>query len=192
MADQQQSAELVAELNDLLQLDHDAMQAYTVAIENLDDEGHKTTLRMFRGDHERHISELTQLIRIYGGTPVQMPHIPSGFFKLAVQQVGRAGGDREILLAFKSNERQVRDKYQRHASEQHPPEVDDVIRRAAADEERHYTWATATLERMGVDTQTATGQAEGVFERIHGAAADMVEGVERKVMEQVEKSRRSG
>ncbi|HLL46402.1 MAG TPA: DUF2383 domain-containing protein, partial [Longimicrobiaceae bacterium] len=62
-------AELVAELNDLLQLDHDAVGAYTLAIQALPTDAHRDTLVRFREDHERHVAELTELVRRYGGAP---------------------------------------------------------------------------------------------------------------------------
>jgi hypothetical protein len=176
-------ADLIAELNDLLQLDHDAVQAYTLAIDNLEDEGLRQTLRGFRGDHERHIEELTWLIRNHGGMPMELAHIPTGFFKLAVQKAGTLGGDKGILLAYKANEGQVRDKYQRHALRpDHPEGIAEVLRGAAADEDRHYTWVVDTLTAMGVDPESATGRVEETFERVHGRTADAVEAAGRKVM----------
>src|SRR5690606_10560976 len=142
----QTEASLVAELNDLLQLDHDAVQAYGIAIEAVEDERLRETLIAFRGDHERHIDELTELIRAHGGIPIETAHIPTGMFKAAVQRAGAARGDRALMLAFKANERQVRDKYRRHADAPHPPEVRAVLARAAADEERHYAWALEVLD----------------------------------------------
>ncbi|HEX7051470.1 MAG TPA: ferritin-like domain-containing protein [Longimicrobiales bacterium] len=181
---------LIAELNDLLQLDHDAVQAYTMAIENLETEHLRSTLMQFRSDHERHITNLTDLIRSREGMPLDLAHIPTGLFKLAVQKVGTAGGDREILLAFKANERQVRDKYRRSAEAGHPTEVTQVIERNASDEERHYDWVVGVLEGMGAGEDTMVGRAEGVFERVHEATADAIEGAERKVMEGAESARR--
>ncbi len=84
---------LVADLNDLLQLDHDAVAAYDVAISKLEDRDHADQIAGFRRDHERHIRELTELIRAHGGVPIQTPHLPTGVFKLAMQGVGAAGGD---------------------------------------------------------------------------------------------------
>lgn len=193
MADQTTRAEagLIADLNDLLQLDHDAVQAYNVAIKNLSNESHRETLLRFRGDHERHIEELTRLIREHGGIPIELAHIPTGMFKLAVQKVGTMGGDREILLAFKANERQSRDKYRKFASMPHPEHVREVLERGAADEARHYAWALETLDDMGAGTDTLIGRAEGVFEQGHKVMADAVERVERRVMESAEVARRS-
>ena len=111
---------LVAELNDLLQLDHDAIGAYAIAITRLRNDGLRQTLREFKRDHERHVEALTRLIAEQGGVAVQMPHLPSGVFKLAVQGLGALGGDAELLLAFMANERQVRDKYRRAAARDFP------------------------------------------------------------------------
>ena len=85
-------AALIGELNDLLQLDHDAVGAYTLAISALRDRNLRNTLIGFRQDHERHIADLVDLIRARGGLPVRMPHFPTGLFKLLVQAAGSAGG----------------------------------------------------------------------------------------------------
>ena len=98
--DLQSETALVAELNDLLKLDHDAVHAYNLAIRALDSEEYKRQLAEFRADHERHIDELSQLIRSRDGTPMQMPHGTSSMFKLLVQAVGAAGNHRSVLLAF--------------------------------------------------------------------------------------------
>lgn len=186
----QSEASLIAELNDLLQLDHDAVQAYGIAIDCVEDERLRETLIAFRGDHERHIDELTELIRAHGGIPIEIAHIPTGMFKAAVQRAGAARGDRALMLAFKANERQVRDKYRRHADCAHPPEVHTVLARAASDEERHYAWALEVLDDLCAGTDTVIGRIEGGFERGHKALADAVEGAERRVMERVEGARR--
>jgi rubrerythrin len=181
---------LVAELNDLLQLDHDAVQAYTLAISSLENPAYKETLHQFRGDHQRHVDELTQLIRARGGIAMELPHL-TGAFKLAVQAAGAAGGDRAVLLAFKANERQVRDKYRRSARASHPADVTSVLARAADDEARHYAWVLETLEDLGYDENSVSGRAERAFEVTHKGVADAVEGVERGAMWAFEGARRT-
>lgn len=176
---------LVAELNDLLKLDHDAVQAYTLAIKGLENEEYKSRLVEFRGDHQRHIDELSQLVRSRNGTPVEMSHLSTGVFKLAVQGVAsgarRAGiaGDRAVLVAFKANERQVRDKYRRLAQETHAADVTSVLARAADDEQRHYSWVLETLEELGFEQDSVGGKAERAFEVAHQGMADALEGAER-------------
>lgn len=191
MATTRTEAALVTELNDLMQLDHDAVQAYGLAIEGLSDAQRRQALIRFRGDHERHIRELTELIRQHDGMPIHLPHIPTGPMKLAVQAAGNMGNDREVLLAFRSNERQVRDKYRRMADGSHPPDVAEVLSRAAADEERHYNWVSEQLEQMGVTADSGMGRAAEVFETGHARSADLIEGAERMVMRGAEQIRRS-
>jgi rubrerythrin len=181
---------LIADLNDLLQLDHDAVEAYTLAINLVRSDVHRERLVAFRADHKRHIEELAALIRDRRGVAVELPHPPTAPFKFAVQGVGLAGGDAAVLLAFKANERQVRDKYARYAARSYPTDVLAVIRRAADDEERHYRWVSDTLTTMGHGDRSMTGMAERVFERVHARVADAVERAERKVMEGVERVRR--
>jgi rubrerythrin len=183
-------AELVAELNDLLQLDHDAVQAYGMAIDSLGSDIYRETLIQFQGDHQRHVRELSELIRARGGVPVEMAHVPTGFFKLAVQALGAVGDDRQVLLAFKTNEGQVRDKYRRHADARHPAEVADVLRRALADEEKHYTWVASVVEQLGAGADTTLGRVQQAVEQVHGRTADAVEGAARRVMQAAEERRR--
>jgi rubrerythrin len=184
------SSELIAELNDLLQLDHDAVHAYTIAIDSLDDQSWKQSLVRYRGDHERHIQELTVHIRSLGGAPIQLPHIPTGVFKSAVQAAGKAGGDKAILLAFKSNEGQVRDKYSRAAQAGHPIETTELLSRNARDEETHYSWVSGVLESIGAGADTTVGKAEAAFEKVHGGAATAMEGAEKVAMNGMERMRR--
>jgi rubrerythrin len=184
-------AALTADLNDLLRLDHDAVQAYTLAIRLLQNPEYKRQLEEFRADHQRHIDELSQLIRSRDGVPLELPHLPSGAFKLAVQAVGGAGGDRAVLLAFKANERQVRDKYRRAARAVHPADVTSVLARGADDEARHYEWALETLSELGVTPDTMTGRAERAFEVAHARAADVMESAERQALQAAQRAGRT-
>lgn len=190
--DRVHDVQLVAELNDLLQLDHDAVTAYDVAIRSVNSDTYRETLRSFRGDHERHIAELTRLIRDRDGAPVQFPHVPSGVFKLAVQQAGRLGrGDAAVILAFKTNERQSRDKYRRLAERTTDPEIAVVLGRAAADEARHYSWALETLDELGVGPNTRAARVERIVEVAHARMGDAMETVERGAMMGAESMRRA-
>lgn len=185
------SAALIAELNDLLQLDHDALQSYSLAMHELEHSAYRETIRGYRRDHERHIEELGALVRAHGGTPIDVPH-PTGLAKLAKQALGGVGDDRRVLLAFRANERQSRDKYARAAERaaEWPADVRAVVRRAAEDEARHYDWADATLESLGERPESARGRARRVYDTVHARAADAVEAVGKRGMRGVEVARR--
>jgi hypothetical protein len=184
-------AALVAALDDLLQLDHDAVGAYTLAIGAVRDPAFRATLGTWRGDHERHIRDLSAAIRARGGVPVQLPHVGSGPFKLAVQGAAALGSDRAILLALRANERHARDKYRRAAESEWPEEVSAVVRAAADDEARHHDWVSATLEALGHDRGGVLGTAAELLEEAHVAAADLAEAAEAQVVRGAERARRT-
>jgi hypothetical protein len=143
--------EVLDGLNDLLQLDHDAIAAYDVAIAKLEDRDHADQIAGYRRDHERHVRELNELVTRLGGTPANHPHA-TGPFKTALQGLGGLAGDKGLLIAFRTNELAVRTKYDSYASKAMlwPPDVKRTIDGAALDEERHYAWVADVLQRMGV------------------------------------------
>ncbi len=176
-------AALIADLTDLLQLEHDALPAYSVAIAGLRRPDLRETLEAYREDHERHVRDLSAQIRRLGGVPLGLPHLPTGLLKLGVQMLGLPGGDRAVLLAFVSNEWQSQEKYARYAARPYPPELSALLGRHAADEARHYAWACGALEAMGCGAGTAIGQATQAFARLHGTTADAVEAFNRTALE---------
>ena len=60
------SSKLIDRLNDLLMLDHDAVDAYQLAIDRITLTDVKNRLREFQADHRRHIVDLKALIEGYG------------------------------------------------------------------------------------------------------------------------------
>jgi rubrerythrin len=179
------TTEVLDGLNDLLQLDHDAIGAYQVAIEKLEDPDQRMQITGFLSDHERHVRDLNTLIQELGGTPKNEPHA-TGPFKEALQSLGGLGGDKGVLMAFRTNELQVRTKYDNYASKAvfWPNNVKALIDRNALDEERHYRWVSETLERMGVapgegmETTAATKLREGMsrLDSARGRAGEAVSG----------------
>ena len=178
------NAALLADLTDLLQLEFDALPAYSVAIAGLRRPDLRQALESYRADHERHVHDLSAQIRRLGGVPLTLPHLPTGLLKLAVQMAGLPGGDRAVLLAFVSNEWQSQEKYARYAARPgYPPEVAALLQRHAADEARHYAWACGALEELGFGADTAVGRATQAFARFHGTTADAVEAFNRTALE---------
>src|SRR5215210_6399719 len=177
------NAALIADLTDLLQLEFDALPAYSVAIVGLRRPDLRETLTSFRADHERHAHDLSAQIRRLGGIPLALPHLPTGLLKLGVQMAGLPGGDRTVLLAFVSNEWQSQEKYARYAARPYPPELAALVQRHAADEARHYAWACGALEGLGCGADTPVGRATQAFARFHGTTADTIEALGRSALE---------
>lgn len=184
-------AVLTTQLNDLLQLDVDAVQAYAITIRQLESKLRKQTTRRYQADHRRHITELKKLIHAHGGAPMAVSHIPTGPFKLAMQAIGSFGDDRAVLLAFKTNERQSRDKYRRAATGRGlPRDVARVLKRAARDEERHYRWADKELQKLHAGRRTMVGKVVSGAEVVNARTVDIIEEAEKPIMTVVEATRR--
>ncbi len=182
----------IAELNDLLQLDRDALTSYDLAMREVQSAAYRETIRRYRRDHERHVDELSGLIRKYGGEPSETPH-PSSVDKLAMQAFGDVGGDTHVLVEFRNNERQARDKYARAAAAAAawPADVQAVVRTAASDERRHYDWVDMTVQSLGVTDDSAAGVAARAVEVFHARTHDAAEAVEKRGMRGFEGARRA-
>ena len=135
--------------------------------------------------------DLKRLIQAHGGKAIAVSHIPTGPFKLAMQAMGSAGGDRAVLLAFKTNERHGRDKYRRAAATRGSPrDVARMLKRASRDEERHYQWAEKQLQQLHAGRRTAIGTAAGVVEVANARTVDVIEEMEKPIMTVLEAARR--
>ena len=168
------SSEILDGLNDLLQLDHDAIGAYEIAIDKLQDRDHAAQIAGFKRDHERHIQELNLAIAGLGGTPRNEPHA-TGPFKQALQSLGGLAGDKGVLIAWRTNELQVRTKYDAYASKANHwgPELKRLVDRNALDEERHYDWVTGALQAMGVGTAEGLEQDAATRSREGGGSGGL-------------------
>jgi uncharacterized protein (TIGR02284 family) len=141
---------VIDDLNDLLQLDHDAIGAYETTRAQLEDEELIEVVAAFQRDHERHARDLTAFITRLGGKPKEHPHVTGPAKRALVAAAGKVGGDKAVLTSFRVNELQVRTKYEAYAAKQHyPAEVAELIRMNAQDERRHYDWVTGVLGARG-------------------------------------------
>ncbi len=60
---------LVDLLNNLIELDFDAIEAYKAAISRVDDMSDRAQLARFLEDHQRHVADLSPLVERLGGVP---------------------------------------------------------------------------------------------------------------------------
>lgn len=155
--------EIVTALNDLLQLDHDAVGAYEIAVEHLENRSWALQIESFKREHERHIRDLNDLILRLGGTPSNEPHA-SAPLKEGIQRISAAGGDRALLAAWRTNELYSMTKYESYV--QRPlawsSEARRVLERNALDEERHYRWAVTVLGERANEAGRTIGLKEGL------------------------------
>ncbi len=132
-------------LKSLMQLDIDAVHAYTQAIENIEHRAVREQLTAFRGDHERHVTDLSQCIRRLGGDPPERQRDFKGFLIQGFTAIRSLTGTEGALKAMKSNEQTTNKHYREALAVQFPPDVRSVIERNYEDEKRHLAYVDDAL-----------------------------------------------
>ncbi len=140
-------------LNHLIELDYDAIEAYKAAIERLSDASDRSELRRFHEDHERHVLDLTVVVRGMGGDAPESGDIKQ-ILTTGRVVIGGLMGDRAVLHAMKSNEDATNLAYERAAARTDLPEnVRELLEKNLLDERRHRAWFTARLEKQEATSQ---------------------------------------
>ncbi|KAA9007077.1 DUF892 family protein [Histidinibacterium aquaticum] len=127
-------------VQNLLRLEYDAIAAYDATLERLDDDGAKSAIADFRGDHTRHVDELKSIATRHG---IDVPSESDMKSLLTTGKVAMANlaGDKSVLKAMKTNEDDTVQAYRQAASNSEAdPEMKRVFEAAQADEERHRAW----------------------------------------------------
>jgi uncharacterized protein (TIGR02284 family) len=133
-------------LNALTELDFDAIEAYRVAIDKLENVGDRGQLGSFMADHQRHVTELQRLVIEYGERPAVDSDAKAILTKGKVY-LGGIFGDRAILLAMKTNEDDTNTAYERAAARDDlPSHVRAVITKNLGDERRHRAYIQSRLD----------------------------------------------
>lgn len=137
-------------LQDLIELEYDALEAYNTAIDRISEKAYKDKLEEFREDHKNHIKELTDIIGQYG---VDVPEGPSMKQWLTSGKVILANlvGDLAILRAMNSNEKDTNTAYERvNGLKDKAAGAVDFLKRAYNDEKRHKAWLESIIEEEGI------------------------------------------
>ncbi len=137
--------DVIEVLNDLIQLDRDAIAAYDQAIEACEHAHIKEMLTTFRDDHGRHVMDLSACVASLGGVPAQTRDLKGklieGFTAIASR------GDQSALLAMRGNEELSNRLYDAAMSEELTIEARAIVERNYDDERRHLAWLKDALSR---------------------------------------------
>jgi uncharacterized protein (TIGR02284 family) len=140
------SEAFLSRLNNLLMLDHDAVDAYEQAIKRMKSPVVSGRLRAFQDDHRRHIADLTACITKYGGQPQNRRDV-KGFFIKGMTALQSVMGDEMALKAMHTNERLTNRYYQDALDEvTYPADARAIVERNRADEARHLAWIEEALK----------------------------------------------
>lgn len=133
-------------VKNLLLLEHDAIAAYDQVIARLDNPAYKQQIAAFKGDHDRHVQELTQMANQLG-TDAPMEGDMKQLLTTGKVAMASIMGDGAILQAMRSNEEDTVTAYERaSAHSEAPAEMLRVFERALQDEKRHRAWMMETSQ----------------------------------------------
>lgn len=147
---------LVSKLNDLIQLDIDAVNAYEQAIKRIDIPQVAHDLEQFKGDHQRHIEELSAAVRRLGSEPPELSPDVKGYLIEGFTALRSLTGTEGALKAMRSNEKTTNKNYQKALSEDLPPEIEEIVRRGRDDERRHLLYIENALGNRVWETGVGT------------------------------------
>src|SRR6476620_5733478 len=100
----------IEELNELIRFDFDAIGAYNSAINDIKEIQIRDPLIQFRGDHERHVQNLSAIVIRLGGKPVDTAGF-KGVVRKTMINVDDLGTTEMVLKAMKSNEEVLNKTY---------------------------------------------------------------------------------
>jgi uncharacterized protein (TIGR02284 family) len=133
-------------LEDLIQLDYDAADAYQAAIDRLENSSYRTRLAEFKRDHLRHITELGDILSSMGRTPPKEGDMKALLTKGKVVIAGLMG-DEAILQAMRTNEADTNTAYERAVDFKGlQASTRSVLQHGLADERRHCEWILQQLK----------------------------------------------
>lgn len=138
---------VVALLRDLVHLDVDAIHAYEQAIKNIDVAHVRAELDRFKADHERHVSDLSAAIIDLGGQAPVIRRDFKGFFIEGMTALRAAMGTEQSLRAMLTNEKLTNREYDKAARMTLPAQVDELVQRHRADEQRHLQYIEDAIAR---------------------------------------------
>ncbi len=151
------SEKLIERLNDLLMLDHDAIEAYESAIKRMSSEYCRGKLREFQADHRRHVVDIKACVESYGGTPKDRRDV-KGFFIQGMTAIQSMGGDEPALKAMHTNERITNREYEQALQDKSLPEdVRKLVQKNRSDEARHLAWIEEALRQRYFERPPSQG-----------------------------------
>ncbi len=143
-------AEMIRNLNSLIQLDIDAVQAYDQAIKNIDDPVIRERMGDFRGDHHAHITDLSALVRRMAGTPPAYSPDFKGFLLQGFTAIRSATGTAGALKAMEINEKLTNRTYSDAIGWNWTREAKIMVERNFSDEKRHLEYIQLNLQGISL------------------------------------------
>lgn len=153
--------QVCAHLNHLVQLDVDAVCTYREALGHVTDFDVRIDLESFLNDHERHIMELSGVIRELGGSPIPVHRDFKGALLEGMTKL-RSRGTLGALRAMRMNEKLTNRSYDKASHIYMPPIAQVIVFENFEDERRHLAGISAHIARIAGKEDVTTDPRTGV------------------------------
>lgn len=137
--------EIIDRLNNLIQLDVDAVEAYDHAIKHVEYKDIKKRFGEFQDDHRAHIRNLSEMVGQMGGTPVKPKPDLKGYLMEGFTTLMSLTGAKQTLEAMRTNERKTNKEYEEAVGLEFPEEVMKLLRVNYAQEMQHLAYIEEIL-----------------------------------------------
>jgi uncharacterized protein (TIGR02284 family) len=138
--------DVIKNLNNLIQLDIDAVHAYEQALSSIDEPVVKERMASFQEDHLRHVRELSDEVRKLGGTPEEYSKDFKGYLIEGFTALRSITGTDGALKAMEQNEVLTNKRYKDAINWKVSTAAKAIIEKGAADEAMHLQFIRKTLE----------------------------------------------
>ncbi len=147
--------EIASRLKRLAQLDIDAVHAYGQAIKHIDMPDVREHCTRFQGEHERHVTDLSGIIRRLGEEPPEFSRDFKGFLLQGFTAIRGLTGTEGALKALKTGEEMTNKKYSEALSWEMPLDIVSFIQRNYEDEQRHLHYVNQAIDSRIWETAAA-------------------------------------
>jgi rubrerythrin len=130
-------SDVIERLNALIQHDLVTSRSYELALEYVDEDAVREAFETFRGDHERHIVELTRVVKDLGGEVKEVTHDVKSVLLDSMTTLRSITGNLGALHAMRTNEKLSASAYAKTSRLDLPPRVLEVVTRELEDEQNH-------------------------------------------------------
>jgi rubrerythrin len=128
-------------------LDIDAVGAYSQAIEHIENTHISENLNKFMRDHQQHIDNLSNILRVNGEEAPEMSRDFKGFFIEGFTSLRSVTGDEGALKAMRTNEQLTNKKYKEAVDELSlDTDIIATVESNYRDEQEHLSYIEGALE----------------------------------------------
>lgn len=139
--------EIISELSKLVQLDVDAIVAYNEALKKIEDLEVQAKIAEFRGDHYKHVDDLSEAITKLGGKPPKEEKDLKGYLIKGFTSLRSITGTTGSLKAMHTNEKLTNSIYEKTlCSIEWPADLKSLIQKNFQDEQKHLKYIEQILE----------------------------------------------